>query len=169
MGVDSNLYDVVLVLHLVLAFAGFGGVAFNAVYLARTRQLPPAQRWAAVTVNFQISQLAEYLIYAVAILGFALVSMSQQQWKFTQGWISVSLGLYIVLVGVFHGIVRPNQRDFNRYLEILANAPTLAVGSPVPVEVSLADKAERNVAAGWGAINLLVVAIVVLMVFKPGT
>jgi uncharacterized membrane protein len=169
MGVDSTLYDVVLVLHLVLAFAGFGGVAFNALYLARARQLPAAQRLGAVTVNYQISQLAEYLIYAVAILGFALVSMSQQQWKFTQGWISASLGLYIALLAVFHGVIRPAQRDYHRYLEIMANARTFAAGSPPPVEAALADKAERTIAMGWGVVNVLVLSVVILMVFKPGT
>ena len=79
-------YDVVLVLHVLCAIVGFGAVLLNGVYGARIRGLMQSGRGAeglaVYEANFKVSQIGQYFIYAVFVLGLALVGMSDDVWDF---------------------------------------------------------------------------------------
>ncbi|MBK5289625.1 MAG: hypothetical protein JJE46_14275 [Acidimicrobiia bacterium] len=72
-GTTSNLYRVFLLLHLLAAIVGFGAVMLNGIYGAKSQQRPGPEGRAVSEVNFQVSEIAEYFIYAVPVFGFLMV------------------------------------------------------------------------------------------------
>ncbi len=119
---DTGVYQILLVLHLVTVIAGFGSMALEGAYRSSTPTEPGDDG----------PTPAEWLVYAVPVTGLLVVLVSEDRWQFSQAWISLSFLLYIVAVGVMHGLRR------------------------------------RNPAVANAAVNLLVLAVVVLMVTKPG-
>ncbi|MHB1533007.1 MAG: DUF2269 family protein [Acidimicrobiales bacterium] len=147
-------YHILIVLHLLCVVGGFGGLAYNGLYLLLSRRRPGAAM--ALEVNQTISRLAELLVYGAFVFGVAAVGASHSRWAFSQAWVSVSFALFLVDVGILHGWIRRNQRQ---YVTVAAASAGDAAG---------ADGFERRISLGWGAFNLIVVVVVVLMVFKPG-
>lgn len=175
MGSDSGMYKVVLVLHLMAAIVGFGGMAVNGFYgamAAARRNRDGAAIGEAVDKGYSF---AEWPVYAVPILGILLVLMSEDEiFQFSQTWISLSLLLYIVAVGLLHGVQRPTVRRINALLKELA-AGTGGTGGAgegggggAPTQVAELDKLGTKAGMIGGVMNLITVVIVVLMVFKPG-
>jgi uncharacterized membrane protein len=173
MGPDSGAYKVVLVLHLVTVIVGFGGLAvtgfFGAVAAAR-RGREGAAVGEAVDKGYKF---AEWPIYAVPILGIVLVLMSEDVFTFGQLWISLSFVLYIVAIGLLHGVHLPTVRRINALLGELAGGGTEAAGGPeagggAPPQAAELDKLGAKAGAVGGVLNLIGVVVVFLMVFKPG-
>ncbi|MEA2827112.1 MAG: putative integral rane protein [Actinomycetota bacterium] len=160
MGPDSGAYKVVLVLHLMAVIIGFGGVVvtgyFGAV-AARQKGREGAAIGGAVEKGYSFS---EWFIYAVPVLGIVLILMSDDVFAFSQAWVGLSLLLYLVGIGLFHGLHRPTVRRINAILKETAG------GS----QASAAELDKLGAKAGMvgGLLNLITVAVVILMVFKPG-
>jgi uncharacterized membrane protein len=153
---NSGIYQVVLALHILAVVVGFGGVAVSDVYLREGRKRGGAE-WAAVSevndfVNRKVAMIA---IYVVPVLGFALIGMSDKQWKFSQAWVSITLLLYIVIVGIAHAVMFPSHRKINALLR-----------SPSPPAAEIAAL-EKRITAASGVNSLLFVAVLFLMVVKP--
>ncbi len=56
---------------------------------------------------FRVSTIAEYFIYAVFLLGLALVGLGNNLFDFGQTWIWLSIVLFIAALGLSHGALRP--------------------------------------------------------------
>ena len=155
--IASSAYKIVLVLHIVAAILGFGSVMLNGVYASEVRKRPAPEGAAIADANYRVSfGVAMWFIYAIPVLGIALVGMSDKAWKFSQSWVWLSLVLWFALVGLVHGVHRPNVRQ----LDALVRS-----GSADVAEV----ERRGRLASTMGAIlSLIVVATLVLMVFKPG-
>ncbi len=164
MGVGSFPYNLVLLLHILCAIVGFGGVILNGVYAARARQLPPEQNLAVMEVNSFVSmKVAEIFIYLVAIFGLGLVSMGD--WSWSSLWIWVAIVLYVLSLGVSHGALMPAARkmlDLQR--ELVAAGPP--AGGPPPQAAQL-EALGKRVGGLSMVLNLSLVAILVLMIWKP--
>lgn len=102
--------------------------------------------WLARTVR--VYGLASVLVF---LLGVALVAMDKQ-FRFGTFWLSSSMTLFIVALGLLFGLV---ERDLRRALSRTAE------GKDAPMQAG-------RVAGVTGAISLIWLAIVALMVFKPG-
>ena len=87
MGITSTAYRIVLLLHILCAIVGFGTVFLNGIYGAQAKKRPGPGGLAIQEANLFVSHVAEYVIYAVFILGIGLVSMSDDAWKFSQTWV----------------------------------------------------------------------------------
>ena len=61
-------------------------------------------------------KFSEWFIYAVPLLGIVLVLMSEDVFAFSQAWVSASFVLYIVAIGLFHGLHLPTVRRINAIL-----------------------------------------------------
>ena len=72
----SGVYRTVLVLHILCAIVGFGAVMLNAIYGAESKKRPGPEGIAVFDANYRVSRIGEYFIYAVFVLGFALVLLS---------------------------------------------------------------------------------------------
>ena len=71
--------------------------------------------------NLTVSKIGEYFIYAVFIFGFALLGLSDSAWKFSQTWMWLSVVLYIVGIGLSHGVVMPTVKRMGVLMrEVLA-------------------------------------------------
>jgi len=155
--ITSSAYKIVLVLHILAAILGFGSVMLNGIYASEVRKRPGPEGAAIADANYKVSfGVAMWFVYAIPVLGLALVGMSDKAWKFSQTWVWLSLVLWFALVGLVHGVHRPNVRQ----LDALVRS-----GRPEPAEI---ERRERLAATMGMVLSLLVVAALVLMVFKPG-
>jgi uncharacterized membrane protein len=160
----SDAYNVVKVLHILCAIVGFGGVMLNGLYGAQAKKRGGREAVAIGESVYRVSLVAEYFIYAVFVLGIALVAMGNNLFDFGQTWIWVSTLLYVIGLGVSHGVLRPRVKRLNALMvEVAAGA-----GPPNEAEAARLEGLGKQLATTEAALNLLLVAILVLMVFKPG-
>ena len=158
MGVDGDLYNVVLVLHILAAIIGFGGMFIAGFYGNESRILPGREGLAVAETTLKVTgQIPTVAVCAVPILGILLILMSEDVIKFSAAWISLSFLLYIVLMGLATGIQVPTIR---RMVAMRAGADGAS-----SMEVQAMGKKVATVGA---VVNVLWVIILILMVFKPG-
>ena len=159
-------FQVLVMLHLLCVIGGFGALAYNALYLSLAQRRPQGGTGAILEVNGLVSGLAELLIYAALLFGIGAVTASHSTVKFSQAWVSAALGVYVAAVGVLHGWVKRNQRDYTAMVKKLESG---AEPSTQREDLSRLQALEKRVGFGWGVFNALVIAAVYLMVFKPGS
>jgi uncharacterized membrane protein len=167
--VGDDSYDLVLLLHILAAIIGFGAVFLNAIYGAQVRAKRGAEGLAILQANFLVSKIATYFIYAVFILGFLLVLMSDDVWGFGDTWVWLAMLLYVVGVGLSHGIQQPSVRRMIDLMEDMeaAGPPAAGSGGPPPQAAEMQELGKRLGVTG-AALNILMVLVLYLMVFKPG-
>jgi uncharacterized membrane protein len=171
MGLDGDLYKLVLVLHILCAIVGFGGVLLNGLYAAQAKARKGPEGLAISQANFLVSKVAQYFIYGVFVFGILLVALSDDAWDFADTWVWLSMLLYIVALGISHGLLRPTVEriiGLQEQLVAMGPPPAAATGGPPPQVVQLEEQGKR---AGMfaAALQLLFVVILVMMVFKPGS
>jgi uncharacterized membrane protein len=170
MGTNSGTYKFVFVLHLLAVIIGFGSVMLSGVFGAKAKARGGREGAAVAEVTLDVAEhWSEWFIYAVPILGIVLILVSDDAWKFSQTWISLSLLLYIVALGLVHAVHFPNLRRMNVVAaELGAGPPPGGAGGGPPPQVAELEARGKRAAAVGGVLNLLVVVIVFLMVWKPG-
>jgi uncharacterized membrane protein len=171
-GLNSGVYKLVLVLHIMCAIVGFGAVYLNGLYAAQVRAHQGREGLAISEANYAVSSVAEYLIYAVPVLGVILIPLSDHAWKFSQTWVSLALVLYIVGIGVSHAVMRPGHKRMNALMRELVDAgpPPAGVAGATgpPPQVVEMEQIGKRMAAGGLFLDVLLIVLVYLMVFKPG-
>jgi hypothetical protein len=156
--VNGGAYKFVLVLHILAAVVGFGSVMLNGVYAAQVKRRRGVEGAAIADANYTVSfGWAMWFVYAVVVLGLALVGMSDKAWKFSQTWVWLAFVIYVALIGVVHGLHRPNER---RLLALMREGT-----GPDRAEM---ERRERLAGIVGPILSLMVVAVLFLMVFKPG-
>ena len=158
MGIDGDLYKLVLVLHILAVIVGFGPMLIAGFYgnEARNRAGPEGLAVAETTLKVT-GGVPTVAVCAVPILGILLILMSDDTWKFSEAWISLSFLIYIVLMGLATGIQVPTIRK-------MVALRQGAQGAQSGDMQALGKKA----ATVGGIVNVLWVVILFLMVFKPG-
>lgn len=149
--VYSGGYALVLVLHLLTAVFVVGPLAVAAVTApraARAGSVEALQASLRTTRGYALASLV------VVVLGSAMVGLGSvgAAWSFGQAWVSASYALWLVAVALTLAVVVPAQEAA---LAALAQAGSV-------------DAPARRMAIGGGLAMLAWVAIVVLMVYKPG-
>ena len=98
--------------------------------------------------------IASWLSLVVALIGFALVAFVDPEDKLTYGtpWLLASIILYAIAVTVSLSLVAPLMTRAGRHLADAATGEDTGYG---------------RVAASSGLVTLLLVAVVVLMVWRP--
>ncbi len=166
MGVNGSFYKILLFLHVVCVIAGFGSVGWNAVHVARARRGDGAAGADPVDFNAEVSRVAEFIIYAVFLLGILVTATSRNIWRYGQSWLSASMALYIVDLGIFHGVIRTGQK---RYRQVEAQLATVSVAAGErPDEVAELERLQQRIAFGWGVFDAIVLVVLWLMLFRPG-
>ena len=168
--VNSSAFKVVLVLHLVSAIIGFGGVAILGFVGAASQRRQGPEGQAVFDTAQDLSKICEYFIYAVPIFGIGLLSISTTRgvhvYWWDQTWVTLSLVIYIAALGFVHGLLRPNLKRMG-VLMAEVNAGPPSAGGPPPQVAELEARGKRAGLYG-GIANLAWVVIVILMVWKPG-
>ena len=172
MGRGSTGYDVLLVLHILTVIVGFGTVMLNGIRGAEAKKRPGPGGLAIGESGHRLNTIAEYFIYAVPVLGIGLVLMSDGNWTFGQTWVWLSLLLYLIGIGVSHAVLIPAEKRMNALAaELVAMGPPpagAAAGGPPPQVAEMEALEKKKLAPAGMFLNLLVVVVVSLMVFKPG-
>jgi hypothetical protein len=160
----STGFKILVLLHLLCVIGGFGAVAYNALYLSLAQRRRGGGTSAVLEINHMVSGMGELLIYAALLFGVGAVTASHKTVKFSDAWISAAFAVYLVDIGILHGWIRPRQR---RYAGVVKDLETATSAEPQK-DVAILKTLEKQIGAGWGIFNLLVIAAVYLMVFKPG-
>lgn len=159
MGVGSNLYDLVLVLHIMAAIIGFGGTFIAGFYGAESAKLQGREGLAVAETTVKVTSLAPTMaVYTVPVLGILLILLSDDVWQFSDAWISLSFLLYIVALVLVITVQVPNVK---RMIALRKGEEG--------VQTAEVERRARTAAVVGGILNLLWIAILFLMVFKPGT
>jgi uncharacterized membrane protein len=164
MGVSGGLYRFVLLLHILTVVVGFGGFIVNAGMARAARQRGGAEGVAigeaSAAVTKQVSQNA---FYAVPVFGILLVVLSDGTFGFEEPWVGISIVLYLAAAALLLAVILPAQRRSN---QLAADVVGRGSGEPGRGEMAQLDK---KLAAFTGVFNLLFLAVLALMIFKPGT
>jgi uncharacterized membrane protein len=158
MGYRGDLYNVVLVLHILASIIGFGGMFIAGFYGNESRNLPGREGLAVAQTTLKVTgQIPTVAVCAVPILGILLILMSEDTIKFSEMWVSLSFLLYFVLMGLATGLQVPTIR---KMVALRAGAEGAQSGQ--------VQAMGKKVATVGAIVNLLWVVILILMVFKPG-
>ena len=158
MEVGGDLYNLVLVLHILAAIMGFGGMFIAGFYGNESRRLPADEGLVVAQATLKVSgQVPTVAVCAVPILGILLILMSEDAIKFSAMWVSLSFLLYIVLMGLATGIQVPTIRKM----------VAMRAGADGATSFEM-QRMGKKVATISAVVNVLWVVILILMVFKPG-
>ncbi|MEY4175880.1 MAG: putative integral rane protein [Actinomycetota bacterium] len=167
LGQEGWLYRIVLLLHIIAAIVGFGGVVLNGLYAAQSQQRPGPSGRAVSEANYSVAMVAEKFVYAVPVLGIALVLLSDGAFSFGTTWVWLSLVLYVLALGLSHSVMIPGHRRLNALLlEMEQQAPP--AGGPPP-QVAQIGAIGKKLAGVSMVLNLALVVMLALMIWKPGS
>jgi hypothetical protein len=169
--VNSGLFKLVLVLHLLSVVIGFGGITLIGFVGASSQQYPGPAGQAVFDTSQRLGKVAEYFIYAVPVFGIALLFISttggNHVYWWDQAWVSISLLIYIATLGFVHALHLPNLRRMGELMAEMNAGPPPSAGGPPPQVAELQARGQRAGVYG-GITNLAWVVVLILMVWKPG-
>ena len=169
--VNSGVFKLVLVLHRLCVVIGFGGITLIGFVGASSQRYPGPPGLAVFDTSQRLGKVAEYFIYAVPVFGIALLFISTTNgnhvYWWDQTWVSLSLLIYIATLGFVHALHLPNLRKMGQLMEEMNAAPPPAAGGPPPQVAELEERGKRAGIYG-GIANAAWVAVLILMVSKPG-
>jgi Predicted integral membrane protein (DUF2269) len=161
----SGTFKVLLLLHILSAIVGIGGVLLNGLYAAQAQKRPGPPGRAISEANFAVSTVAEKAIYLVPVFGILLVLASDGVYKFSNTFVWLSLVLFIAALGVSHSVLIPGHKKINALLLEMEQGPP-PVGGPPPQVVQIQALGKRQAAAGM-ALNVVLTVILALMIWQP--
>jgi hypothetical protein len=162
----SGLFKLFLVLHILSAIVGLGGVLLNGVYAAQAQQRPGPGGRAVSEANFAVTGIAEKVIYLIPVFGILLVLSSDGVFKFSNTFVWLSLVLFIIAIGLSHSILIPGHKKINALLLEMEQGPP-PVGGPPPQAAQIQEIGKKQAGTAM-ALNLILVVIVCLMIWQPG-
>ncbi len=158
----ETLYNIVLVLHIIVAVVGFGGMATMSAYNSRAMRTTAGRAATLFETTVDVTKVAHGAMYAVAPLGIVLVSLSDGGVEFSELWISLSFLVWFAMIGVAHALVLKNLKLVSARANELD--PTVDFARD-----SQALEGLKKMGMGDGIGQLLLVAALVLMVWQPGS
>ncbi len=149
-----DVYPWLKFLHVFLAIVAVGSNVTYAVWQARAAHEPMHYGWGLRGVKLIDDRIANPAYIGLGIVGVLLVLTGP--WDFLQPWVAVSIGLYILLAVVGFALYSPTLSRQIRVYE-----------TDGPEAAQFAELNARARLIGL-ALAAIVVAIVFLMVVKPG-
>ncbi len=159
-------YNIFVLLHVICAVGGFGALVYRGWVLDLARRRGEAASAGVLAVYGQVSQVGEALIYGLVVFGIAAIAVSGDHALFRKPWVVAALAVFVAMMGVLHGLVRPAERRYRQAMLELAQAPAMAPPNRPP-QMAEMDGLYRRIGAGMGAFNVLLLGALYLMVFKP--
>jgi uncharacterized membrane protein len=145
--IGDTAYNLILLAHLASVIVAFAPAVSHPLAMSRARrhgdeavqQVLAGQATSTARVHLPALVLS-------GLLGVALLALSDGVWGFDQTWVSLAFLVWIGLAATVFGLILPSER-----------------------KVGAGDgDAERQLSMGGGVATLLLVAMLYLMVFKPG-
>jgi len=161
----SNTFKVLLVLHILSAIVGIGGVTLNGLYAAQAQKRQGPTGRAVSEANLAVTNVAEKVIYLVPVFGILLVFASNDFVKFSYTFVWLSLVLFVIAIGISHSALIPGHKKINSLLLEMEQGPP-PVGGPPPQVAQIEELGKRQGAAAL-VLDLLLVVILCLMIWQP--
>jgi len=156
---EGPAYSVLLVLHIGAAFISFGTVALTGLQAFRARRGPDQPGAEALRRYFRPgANWVGRVLYAVPVLGFALVADSDGAFATGDGWVLAGLVLWLAAAVVAEAVVWPGERRIQLLVSNQWDDPSSA--GALRLEC-------RRVAAASAALMAVFLVAVVIMVGKP--
>jgi len=173
METTAVIYRIMLLGHIGAAIVGFGALIAHGSFHAKAVRSSPTDAEPVLRATAQGARVGEYGLYAVLGFGIVLVALSDDVYRYSEPWISAAFVIWFVIIGLIHGLVRPAR---TRLLELASSlnrdgdSDSSAGGDKGSV---LVDQVEAQpmlarLAAGEAGTQLLLLAALVLMIWKPG-
>lgn len=144
--------DLLSVLHVVGAVFIVGPMAILPMTAMRAIRAGQGAQVATLARSTMVFTLLSLL---VAVLGFGILGVSDHDTSITTPWVLISLIVYVVALALTLFAVVPSMRSAAEHLQ-----------DPAVQELQAPDY--RRIAIGSGVSSVLLVAVVVLMTWKPG-
>ncbi len=156
------LYNTILVLHILAAIVGFGGLDRPLdVQLQSARGSNAGQASALFDATLGVTNMAHYALYAVGPLGVILISLSEGAIEFSELWISLSFLTWFAMIGAAHALITKNLKATAvRAAELEASS---AFRDDQPAVELL-----KKVALGDLVVQVVLVVSLGLMIWQPG-
>lgn len=162
----SSLFKIILVLHVLSAIVGLGGVILNGVYAAQAQKRPGPEGRAVSEANFAVSDIAEKVIYLIPVFGILLVLTSEGAFEFSNTFVWLSLLLFTGALGISHSVLIPGHKKINALLLEMEQGPPPA-GGPPPQVAAIQALGKKQATASM-VLDLILVVILALMIWQPG-
>lgn len=152
-------YSILLLLHVAAGVVGFGALAITGLQAARVLRGPAQPGAEALRRYFRpgVNWVGRAL-YAVPVLGFALLADSRGAFHAGDGWVVAGLGLWLAALSGAEAVVWPGERRIQLMVTQRWDDPAV---------LPLLERECRRVAAVSAALTGVFVAAVVVMVGKP--
>lgn len=151
--------DLFAVLHVVSAVFIVGPMAILPMTAMRAVRAGQAGQ---VQVLARSTQIFALLSLLVVVFGFGILGFTTHDTTITTGWVLSSLVLYVIALGVTLFLVVPTLQRAADELAAAGTARSTGDGTTTATR-----PAYPAIAAGSGVASLLLVAVVVLMTWKP--
>jgi uncharacterized membrane protein len=148
-----DLYPWLKTLHIFLGIVAVGLNVSYAVWMARAAREPEHTGYALRGIKFLDDRIANPAYGGLLVVGIVLVLM---RWEFTQFWVYAAIALYLAMAAVAFLLYSPTLTKLIASYE---------AGGTASAEFSTLSARSRTVGIVLG---VLVLAIIVLMVVKPG-
>lgn len=155
-------FDIVLLFHVGCVVVGLATMVTSAATATRLRQVLPVatdlpealRRYFRPGVNW-----AARAVYGIPVFGVALLAMSGGAYSFRQGWVTMGIAIFVVVVFLGEGVVWPAERRLQ-----VALAPADAAS---PVAPKTMEHQAKVMALSASASVVLLVIGTVIMVAQP--
>jgi uncharacterized membrane protein len=149
-----TLYTGLKFVHVLAAIIAVGTNVTYGVWLTRARHSPESELFALRGVKFLDDRVANPAYGVLLIAG--ILTVLEGHWSFGQLWIVLGIVGYVLVVAIAVAVFTPSLRG---QIEVLA---TDGRGSPRYRELG------RRVQTSGAILGVIVIAIVFIMVTKPG-
>ena len=170
MGLASGMYKLLKLLHILVVIFGLGSVSLNALYGREARLRRGPGGLAITEANLFVTEVATYIIYLIPVTGILLVMASDKVWSFSDVWVWLSLLLWVVGVGISHGVMKPTVKKMIATMKEMESAGPPAAGAQgPPPQVAVMEQLGARLGTFGPVLTVLLIVIVALMIWKPGS
>ncbi|MEO5723067.1 MAG: hypothetical protein ABIQ39_17090 [Ilumatobacteraceae bacterium] len=141
--IDSTGFRFMMLLHILAVVIGFAP-AWLTPFLLRLAN--NGDKNAAASLESSVLRLSLPGIGLAGVFGFGLAGMSDKTYKMSQAWLSIAVALWLILLVLIVVVERPAIKAY-------ASGNTAARGKVMAIA---------------GVTHLILVAMLYLMIFKPG-
>ena len=157
-----RLYDFVLWIHVAAVVIAFGAPFIYPIILARVTNANPEALPGLYNAMIHAGRTLITGAYLVLFLAGAYLATDADLWS--ASWVSSSLLILIVLIGISHGMAMPTEKK----LSAMATKELAARGSSGPITFSAEyEKAYRKLNIVGMVSNVLVLIALFLMIVQP--
>jgi hypothetical protein len=145
-GITSTTYRLLFLLHIISIVVAFAPAITHTVLVRQLGQDDGALRRFAGFAATNEQRIHGTALILVGVFGMGLVITSDSAWGFDQMWVNLAFVVWIAMNGVLHAMIVPGER-------------ALGTGD---------ESAQQRLDLGGLIMTLLFLAMLYLMIWKPG-